>query len=136
MRMTHSDSRRPATADSGYITRPERLQNAYTSDPSLKRSLACKCFLFRYDCHHCIVLVTHLPTIGYLPETSLEQLESQLTQLGEEAVSDQVLEWSADAERHQPYVKSYNVWGQRYDYDRLITSEGWKQLGKWGARHG
>jgi hypothetical protein len=56
--------------------------------------------------------------------------------LGEEAVSDQVREWSADAERNQPYVKGFNVWGQRYDYDRLITTEGWKQLGKWGARHG
>lgn len=62
-------------------------------------------------------------------------MEPQLTQLGAEAISERVREWSADAERNQPYVKSHNVWGKRYDYDRLVTSEGWKQLGHWGARH-
>lgn len=61
-------------------------------------------------------------------------MESQFITLGAEAVSENVREWSSDAERTQPYVKSYNVWGKRYDYDRLITSEGWKQLGHWGAR--
>ncbi|KAE8148338.1 hypothetical protein BDV25DRAFT_19395 [Aspergillus avenaceus] len=102
-----------ATADRGYITKPERLENTFTSDTSLQRVLS-----------------------WYLPPQKLQQIQPQLVQLGEEAISDQVREWSADAERHQPYVKNFNVWGQRYDYDRLITSEGWKQLGKWGARHG
>ncbi|KAF7183261.1 hypothetical protein CNMCM7691_003174 [Aspergillus felis] len=82
----------PATADRGFKTIPEPLQNTYTTDKSLHRQL------------------------------------SYLTQLGEEAISPQMHEWSADAERHQPYVRGYNVWGQRYDYDRVITSEGWKQL--------
>lgn len=63
-------------------------------------------------------------------------VEPHLTQLGEEAVSPEVLGWNADAEVNQPYVKKYNVWGQRYGHDRLVTTEGWKQLGKWGARHG
>lgn len=75
-------------------------------------------------------------TSGYLPSSTLDNIQPQLRQLGEEAVSDQIREWSADAERNQPYVKGYNVWGQRFDYDKLVTSEGWKQLGKWGARHG
>lgn len=56
-------------------------------------------------------------------------------QFGAEAISEQIREWSADAERNVPYVKSHNVWGKRYDYDRLVTTEGWKQLGKWGARN-
>ncbi|RMZ38076.1 acyl-CoA dehydrogenase [Aspergillus flavus] len=104
---------RHATVDRGHITKPERLENTYTSDTSLQRALS-----------------------WYLPAQKLEQAQPQLVELGEEAISDQIREWSADAERHQPYVKGFNVWGQRYDYDRLITSEGWKQLGKWGARHG
>ena len=33
-------------------------------------------------------------------------------------------------------MKKYNVWGQRYGYDKLVTAEGWKQLGKWGAKNG
>ena len=56
-------------------------------------------------------------------------------QLGAEAISERVQMWSADAERNPPYVKTHNVWGRRYDYDRLVTSEGWRQLGRWGARH-
>ncbi|KAF7596051.1 hypothetical protein BBP40_003832 [Aspergillus hancockii] len=104
---------RHATVDRGHITKPERLENTYTTDTSLQRALS-----------------------WYLPPEKLQQAQSQLVQLGEEAVSDEVRGWSADAERHQPHVKGFNVWGQRYDYDRLITSEGWKRLGKWGARHG
>ncbi|KAL4888923.1 hypothetical protein BDV59DRAFT_187761 [Aspergillus ambiguus] len=103
----------PATAYSGHFTRPEPLPNTYTSDSSLQRQLS-----------------------WYIPHDSLEQIQPHLAQLGAEAVSDQIREWSANAEKQQPYVKSYNVWGERYDYDRLITSEGWKQLGRWGARHG
>ncbi|KGO76283.1 Acyl-CoA oxidase/dehydrogenase, type 1 [Penicillium italicum] len=105
-------SPRPATADSGYITDPGPLENTYTSDPSLQRTLA-----------------------WYLPPATFQSIQPHLTQFGAEAISEQVREWSADAERNVPYVKSHNVWGKRYDYDRLVTTEGWKQLGKWGARN-
>lgn len=73
---------------------------------------------------------------GYLPPEVLRSVEPHLTKIGAESISSQVREWSSDAERNQPYVKSYNVWGARYQYDRLITSEGWKQLSKWGAKNG
>ncbi|KAJ6168843.1 hypothetical protein N7497_001686 [Penicillium chrysogenum] len=105
-------SSQPATADSGYITDPGPLENTYTSDPSLQRALA-----------------------WYLPSATLQSVQPHLIQFGAEAISEQVREWSADAERNVPYVKSHNVWGKRYDYDRLVTTEGWKQLGKWGARN-
>ncbi|KAJ6101806.1 hypothetical protein N7486_004233 [Penicillium sp. IBT 16267x] len=101
----------PATADSGYITQPAPLENTYTSDISLRRALE-----------------------WYVPSAILQSVEPEFAQLGGEAVSEQVQEWTADAERNQPYVRSHNVWGKRYDYDRLITTEGWKQLGHWGAR--
>ncbi|KAJ5787663.1 hypothetical protein N7457_002653 [Penicillium paradoxum] len=106
-------SRVPATAESGIFTRLEALPNSYTSDTSLRRMLG-----------------------WYLPVEILSSAEPQLAQLGEEAVSPQISAWNADAETNLPYVKKYNVWGQRYGYDKLITTEGWKQLGKWGARHG
>ncbi|TKA67606.1 hypothetical protein B0A55_09781, partial [Friedmanniomyces simplex] len=63
-------------------------------------------------------------------------LQPRLQAFGKEAVSPQVNEWIADAERQQPYVKTRNVWGGKYAYDRLVTSTGWKELGKWGARNG
>lgn len=62
--------------------------------------------------------------------------EPHFTQLGEEAVSEQIQAWNADAEVNQPYVKKYNVWGQRYGFDKLITADGWKQLGRWGVKRG
>ncbi|KAL4927351.1 putative acyl-CoA dehydrogenase [Aspergillus undulatus] len=103
----------PATATTGHFTRPAPLENTYTSDPALRRILE-----------------------WYLPHTHLTSLEPQLTRLGEEAVSEQIKEWSADAERNQPYVKGYNVWGEQYEVDRLVTSEGWKRLKAWGQGHG
>lgn len=72
---------------------------------------------------------------GYLPSTTLQVVRPHFTQLGAEAISERVREWSGDAECNVPYVKSHNVWGKRYDYDRLVTTEGWKQLGQWGARN-
>ncbi|KAL4876493.1 hypothetical protein BJY04DRAFT_231527 [Aspergillus karnatakaensis] len=103
----------PATANTGHITRPAPLENTYTTDPSLRRLLE-----------------------WYLPSHHLQNLEPQLTRLGAEAISPQIRGWSADAERNQPYVKTYNVWGEQYDVDRLVTSEGWKRLQTWGASHG
>lgn len=74
--------------------------------------------------------------IGYLSAQHLTTLEPQLVRLGGEAVSEQIREWSADAEKNQPYVKGHNVWGERYDVDKLVTTEGWKRLTKWGGGHG
>ncbi|KAL3437021.1 hypothetical protein BDV09DRAFT_28385 [Aspergillus tetrazonus] len=107
-----SPTSKPATANSGHITRPAPLGNTFTSDPSLRRILEW------YIPHH------------------LDALSPHLTRLGDEAVSAKIHEWSADAERNQPYVKGYNVWGERYGVDRLVTSEGWKRLGAWGAENG
>jgi alkylation response protein AidB-like acyl-CoA dehydrogenase len=59
-----------------------------------------------------------------------------LTRFGDEAVSDEIQQLVVNAENQQPYVKLHDVWGKRYDYDKLITSHGWKELGKWGARNG
>ncbi|KAF7515784.1 hypothetical protein PCG10_002911 [Penicillium crustosum] len=108
-----TQSRIPATAESGTFTQLGKLPNAYTSDTSLQRMLG-----------------------WYLPAETLKLVEPHLAQFGEEAVSPQVFGWNIDAETNLPYVKKYNVWGQRYGYDKLVTAEGWKQLGKWGAKNG
>ncbi|KAI2687767.1 hypothetical protein LCP963914a_3285 [Penicillium roqueforti] len=108
-----TQSRAPASAESGTFTQLGTLPNTYTSDISLQRMLG-----------------------WYLPAETLKLVEPHLAQFGEEAVSPQIFAWNADAETNLPYVKKYNVWGQRYGYDKLITTDGWKQLGKWGAKHG
>ncbi|KAK5048580.1 hypothetical protein LTR84_005671 [Exophiala bonariae] len=103
----------PSTADSGFILTLPPLQNPYTSDSSYKRVLS-----------------------AYLPSEVLRIVEPRLKKFADEAISDEVYEWISNAEREQPYVKTRNVWGARYPFDRLVTSYGWKQLGKWGAKNG
>lgn len=103
----------PSTIDSGFILSLDRLPNPATSDAAYQRLLS-----------------------WYLPQSELDKLQPRLERFGEEAVSDQVNEWISNAERQQPYVKSRNVWGEKYPYDRLVTSEGWKRVGAWGIRNG
>ena len=104
---------KPSTADSGFVLSSKPLNNPFTSDPSFQRVLS-----------------------WYLPTQSLEAVKPRLTKFGDEAISDHVKDWVSDAERHPPYVKQYNVWGQRNDPDKLVTSWGWKEAGKWGIANG
>ena len=103
----------PSTIDSGFILSLPRLPNPATSDPAYERVLK-----------------------WYLPQSEYERLQPRLEKFGEEAVSDQINEWISNAETQQPYVKSRNVWGEKYVKDRLVTSEGWKKLGRWGIGNG
>jgi len=102
-----------ATIDSGFILAPSPLSNPFTSDLAFQRVLA-----------------------SYLPPAVYNAITPQLTKFAEEAISPEVNDWIANAERQQPYVKQYDVFGRRYDVDRLVTSHGWKEVGNWGVRNG
>ncbi|OAQ77920.1 Acyl-CoA dehydrogenase [Purpureocillium lilacinum] len=104
---------RPSTVDTGYRLQPTPLGNPVTSDAYFQR-------------------VLH----GYLDPELVESVTPQLIKFGDDAVSDTVHAWIANSEKEEPYVKQYDVWGSRYPYDKLVTSEGWKRLGQWGARNG
>lgn len=73
---------------------------------------------------------------GYLPKETFAKVQRELAPLGDEAISAQITQWNGNAEKQVPYTKGYNIWGERYSYDQLVTGEGWKELGKWGARTG
>ena len=109
----HQSTPTPSTIDSGFILSPPKLPNPATSDPAYQRILS-----------------------WYLPTPLLDRLRPRLEHFGQEAVSDQVNEWISNAERQQPYFKSRNVWGEKYAHDRLVTSQGWKDLGRWGISNG
>ncbi|KAL3462144.1 acyl-CoA dehydrogenase/oxidase [Aspergillus heterothallicus] len=103
----------PSTADEGYFLTAEPLRNPADSDAIYQRILQ-----------------------WHLPHHLLSTIKPRLSQFAAEATSEQINSWIGDAETHQPHVKGRNVWGARYDRDRLITSDGWKQLGKWGLSNG
>ena len=112
-RMPPTAPLKASTADSGFVLSPGPLANPFTSDPSFQRVLS-----------------------WYLPTETINAVKPRLTRFGDEAISNQVKEWISNAERHPPYVKQYNVWGQRNDPDQLVTSWGWKSAGAWGIDNG
>ncbi|KAJ5921613.1 hypothetical protein N7454_009087 [Penicillium verhagenii] len=108
-------SQRPSasTVDKGFILSPAALQNPATSDPVFLRILE-----------------------WYLPQEILTSIAPRLEMFGSEAISEEINALIGNAERQTPYVKTRNVWGARYDSDRLVTSAGWKELGRWGIKNG
>lgn len=110
---SQSNPLQPATTDSGFILGPSPLSNPFTSDLAFQRVLA-----------------------SYLPPATYSTITPHLTKFAEEAISPEVNDSIATAERQQPYVKQYDVFGRRYEVDRLVTSHGWKEVGKWGVRNG
>ncbi|WPH04106.1 acyl-CoA dehydrogenase [Acrodontium crateriforme] len=113
LQVRHQSTARASTIDTGFILTPPRLLNPATSDDAFQRIIS-----------------------WYLPKQILEQIKPQLETFGNEAISDQTNELIANAEREVPYVKTRNVWGAKYPHDRLVTSLGWKELGKWGIQNG
>ncbi|KAJ5697150.1 hypothetical protein N7488_010834 [Penicillium malachiteum] len=103
----------PSTAEKGFILSPAILENPATSDKVFERILS-----------------------WYLPQDVVAKITPELTKFGRDAISDEVNSLIGNAERQEPYIKPYNVWGARYDAERLVTSTGWKDLGKWGIKNG
>lgn len=106
-------SQSPSTISTGFTLSLPPLPNPATSDRAYTRILQ-----------------------WYLPPAIYSKLHPRLERFGAEAVSDQVSEWISNAEKQPPYVKTRNIWGEKYPADRLVTSEGWKRLGDWGVRNG
>lgn len=102
-----------ATADFGYFLTPAPLSNPFSSDPVYQRILS-----------------------SYLPPDILSQIQPSLHRFAAEAISESVHDLVRNAESQPPFVKTRNVWGSRPERDRLVTSDGWKQLGKWGLSNG
>lgn len=64
------------------------------------------------------------------------KIAPELRLFGSDAISADINSLIANAESQQPYVKAHNVWGARYESNGLVTSTGWKELGKWGIKNG
>jgi hypothetical protein len=65
----------------------------------------------------------------------IEKIAPELRLFGSDAISANINSLIANAESQQPYVKAHNVWGARYESNGLVTSTGWKELGKWGIKN-
>ncbi|CAI7594792.1 unnamed protein product [Penicillium glandicola] len=104
---------KPSSADEGFILSTPALENPATSDEVFQRILQ-----------------------WHLPQDLLAKIAPKLQNFGSEAISDETNTLIGNAETELPHIKTRNVWGAQYDADRLVTSTGWKELGKWGIKNG
>lgn len=122
-------SQSPSTVDKGFILSPTLLENPATSDRVFQRILECEYPIYR--CTRTLLTIS-----GHLPQDQLPKIVPNLTRFGSDAISKEINSHIGNAEMQEPYIKTRNVWGARYDVDRLVTSTGWKELGKWGIKQG
>ncbi|KAF7551000.1 hypothetical protein G7Z17_g5336 [Cylindrodendrum hubeiense] len=100
-------------ADKGFFQRPPVLENQVYDDATFQR-----CFTL------------------FLPGDVVQKVETEVAELGNEVLSDQVFAWVTDSEHNKPYLKGSgrDVFGQ-WKGD-LVTGEGWRGLQDFGQAHG
>lgn len=106
-----------ATWNSGFFQRtPDTQKNIFESDYGFQRALS---YFFAEN------QVTNDVAINAITE---------LRNLGAEVMSDRVMEWGEEAERNLPFIEHQDAFGN--NLNRLVTSEGWKQLKRFAAEKG
>ena len=70
----------------------------------------------------------------FLPNDIKSSISNDLSTFGTTVLEQKVLDWTADAEAHPPRLEAWDIWGKRQD--RLITSEGWRNLQALGISEG
>ncbi|KAJ5552396.1 hypothetical protein N7494_001774 [Penicillium frequentans] len=66
----------------------------------------------------------------YLSPGIKTRAEGELSVFADAVVSEQVMDWIAEAERHSVHVQNWDGWGEKKD--ELVTSQGWKYLWRFG----
>lgn len=61
-------------------------------------------------------------------------MSADLSRFGSLVLTRQVLDWTADAEKNAPYLRTWDSFGKRKD--DLVTSEGWRRLQELGQAEG
>ncbi|GBF60648.1 acyl-CoA dehydrogenase [Trichophyton mentagrophytes] len=72
----------------------------------------------------------------HLPSPLPPSLEKDFTRFSSLVISKPVLDYAADAERNQPYLKPLSTFGTENKRDPLVTGEGWRALQDINIREG
>ena len=70
----------------------------------------------------------------FLPSKVQIAIAPELSTFGDKVLTREILDLVTDAEKHPPYLKTWDSWGRRRD--DLVTSEGWRQLSAIGIQEG
>ena len=119
----------PASATEGFFQTEPHVDNQFHDDIGLLRVFKCK----SVPLHNVRAMLLKTATV-YLPTHVQSTIAPDLSRLGEDVLSKKFLDWTADAERNPPYLKTWDAWGRRKD--ELVTSEGWRALQAIGISEG
>ena len=104
-------SSKASSSTDGFFQSPPVVRNQLEDDQALSRALRL-----------------------FLPPQVREAIQPELSAFADKVLSRPILDLVADAEKHPPYLKTWDSWGRRRD--DLVTSEGWRKLGDIGVQEG
>lgn len=112
------------------VTTVEVLENSGTDDGLIKTPQRKSRSTAKLESpYHDDVTFARLLDLYLSPEIK-KRAESELSVFADAAVSEQVMDWIAEAERHSVHVQHWDDWGEKKD--ELVTSQGWKYLWRLG----
>ncbi|KAK5654882.1 hypothetical protein OQA88_6920 [Cercophora sp. LCS_1] len=103
----------PSSSNTGFIQTQPVIKNQYHDDISLKR----------------VVKLS-------LPPAVLERVDTEISELGEEVLSQQIIDWVTDAEKNQPYLRGSGRDAFGRPKNDLVVGEGWRGLQDFGFKKG
>ena len=102
---------KPSSSTEGFFQSPPIVQHQLEDDQALSRALSL-----------------------LLPSEVRKSVQPELHSFADKVLSRPILDLVADAEKHPPYLKTWDSWGRRRD--DLVTSEGWRRLSDIGIQEG
>ncbi|KAK4251766.1 acyl-CoA dehydrogenase/oxidase [Corynascus novoguineensis] len=103
----------PSSSNTGFFQQQPIIRNQFHDDVSLQR-------------------ITKL----FLPSSVLDQTSSEISQLADDVLSQQVFDWITDAEHSQPYLRGGGRDAFGKPTNELVVTEGWRRLQDLGFQKG
>jgi hypothetical protein len=66
----------------------------------------------------------------------VDQISPEAAKLGDDVLTEQVLDWVTDAERNQPYLRGNGRDAFGKPRSELVVTEGWQKLQEFGFKKG
>ncbi|KAK0652301.1 hypothetical protein B0T16DRAFT_387589 [Cercophora newfieldiana] len=103
----------PSSSNTGFIQKQPVLKNQFYDDVSLRRAVKL-----------------------FLPPDVLVKVEPEIAELGEQVLSQEILDWVTDAEKNQPYLRGSGRDAFGKPRSELVVTEGWRRLQDFGFEKG
>lgn len=120
-----------SSSNTGFIQKQPIIRNQFHDDTSLQRIVK-----RMSPCPIAYTVSSMLTVLVFLPHSILDQISPEAARLGDEVLSQQVLDWVTDAERNQPYLRGSGRDAFGKPKSELVVGEGWRKLQDFGFEKG